>query len=64
MSDVEKRKRGRPATGVEVRRNDFHLRMTDSELEMLRFVCEKEGKSMNSVLVEAVRTKYNLAKFL
>lgn len=64
MSDIEKRKRGRPKTGVDVRSNDIHVKMNNSELEMLRYICEKEGKSMNSVLLEGLKTKYNLTKFL
>lgn len=62
MNDVEKRKRGRPKTGVDTRRNDFHLKMSDAELEMLKFVSEKEGKSMNSVFLEGLKARYNLSK--
>ena len=56
------RKRGRPPKESS-RKNRVQCKMTDEEYEMLRYVCERQGKTMTDVLLGGVRASYNLAKY-
>ena len=56
------RKRGRPRKESS-RKNRVQCKMTDDEYEMLRYLCDSQGKTMTDVLLGGVRTSYNLAKY-
>lgn len=61
--EKEKRKRGRPKKDGSTRHNRVGIRLTDDELGMLIFMCEKEGKSQTDIFMKGLRSQYNLATF-
>lgn len=61
MENVKK-KRGRPRKEG-ARRNRVSFRMTDDELEMFKYVCEARNKSTTEVLLDSIKTSYNLEKY-
>lgn len=62
MSSV-KSKRGRPVTG-RAKKNQVNVRFDDETICMLNYICEKKGLSKTDSLEEAIRTQYNLARFM
>lgn len=56
-------KRGRPCTD-DARKNQYRLRMTDDELDMLDYIVEKTGKTKAEILREALRSSYNFTRYL
>lgn len=57
-----KRKRGRPIEEG-AKRNRVEIRLTNEEAEMLNFILDKKGGNKTSIIVDALRTQYNLTKF-
>lgn len=62
MDEENKRKRGRPKKEGG-RRNRVQFKMTDKELEMLRYTCDSQNKTITEVILDGVKTTYNLAKY-
>lgn len=60
--EEEKRGRGRPKK-PDAKRNDFHVRLTDDELNQLKYVCDAEGKTISEVIINGIHSQYNLTKY-
>jgi len=50
-----KKKMGRPSMGAKARREMLHIRVTATELEMLRGLAEREGISMGDLVMRPWR---------
>ena len=60
--EITKRKRGRPAKdGGRDKRVGF--RITETDEEMLDFICNQRGINKTEAFQLALRTQYNLAKY-
>ena len=53
-------KRGRPKKGVS-KCNQYRLRLTDGELEMLNYLSLKTEKPKSEVLIKALKMYYNIS---
>lgn len=58
---VAELKRGRPKK-PNSKRNDTRLRMTDEQLEMLNYCCEKTGRTKTDVMMLGLEMVYNELK--
>ena len=56
------RNRGRPSTWL-ARCNRVISRLSDEEMEMLDYICEKERLSKSTVVRECIRMRYKLALY-
>lgn len=54
MSDVEKRKRGRPKTGGDIRKRQYRIVMTDDEFDRFGRLSRVSGKSKADFLRDAM----------
>lgn len=48
---------GRPTDNP--KKNDTRIRMTDDEVKMLEFCCEKTGKTKTDIIITGIRKVYD-----